>query len=79
MIGNGREDLEFGLEVFAKVHDRGDIAAAVAVVWSRPDSDHVLVFEVVLVAFVDKLMSSGNELQAVDVVELYDVRYCEFL
>lgn len=53
VIGNGREYLELGLEVFAKVHNGGNIAAAVTVVWRRPHRYDILVLEVVFVAFVD--------------------------
>jgi hypothetical protein len=74
MIGHGGEDLELGLEVFAQIHNGGDVAAAVAVVGCGPDRHDVLVFEVVFVAFVDELVRARNELQAVDVVELPCVR-----
>lgn len=54
--------MELWLEIFTEVHDRRDVTTAVAVVWRRPDGDDVFVFEVVFVAFVDKLMGSCDEL-----------------
>ena len=48
MVRYSTEDLKLLLEVFAEVHDGSDVAAAVAVVWRRPDGDDVLVLEVVL-------------------------------
>ncbi|KAJ8106556.1 hypothetical protein OPT61_g9452 [Boeremia exigua] len=70
VVRDGAEDLELLLEVLGQVHDGGDVAAAVAVVGGGPDGDDVLVLEVVLVALVDQLVGAGNQLQAVDVVEL---------
>lgn len=40
-------------QVFAHVHDRGDITASVAVVWRTPDGDDGLVVEMPLVALID--------------------------
>jgi hypothetical protein len=54
--------LEFRLQILAQVHDRRDVSAAVAVVGRGPDGDDVFVLEVVLVAFVDKLVGTCNEL-----------------
>lgn len=48
MVRYSTEDLKLLLEVFAEVHDGSDVAAAVAVIWRRPDGDDVLVLEVVL-------------------------------
>ena len=47
-LGNGRENGELRLQVRSKVHDGGDVAAAVAVIGSAPDGDDGLVFEVPL-------------------------------
>lgn len=81
VIRHGAEDLELGLQVFAEVHDGSDVAAAVAVVGGGPHGDDVFVFEVVLVAFVDELVGAGDELEAVDVVELGCVSWqdCAFM
>ena len=76
MVGHGAEDLEVRLEILADRHDTRHIAASVAVVRRRPHRDHVLRCEVVLVAFVDQLMCTRNELQAVDVVELCESQQC---
>ena len=62
MIGDSGEDLELWFQVLAKVHNGGDVAASVTVIGCRPDGYHVLVFEVVLIAFIDQLMSPGNQL-----------------
>lgn len=70
MVRNSREDLELRLEILTEIHDRSNIAAAVTVVGGGPDRHDILVFEMVLVAFVDQLMRSCNQLEAVDVVEL---------
>lgn len=48
VVGHGREDAELCVEVAAHRHDGGDVAAAVAVVGCRPDSDDGLFGEVVL-------------------------------
>lgn len=48
ILGDGAEDAEFGVEVFADVHDGGYVAAAVAVVGSGPDGHDGLLGEVVL-------------------------------
>lgn len=40
--------MKFWLQVLSKVHDGGDVAAAVAIVGSAPDGDNGLVFEVPL-------------------------------
>lgn len=47
-LGNGGEYGEFRVQVLSKVHDGGDVTAAVAVVGSTPDGDDGLVFEVPL-------------------------------
>ena len=47
-LGNGRENGELWLQVRSKVHDGGDVAAAVAVIGGAPDGDDGLVFKVPL-------------------------------
>jgi hypothetical protein len=47
-LGNGTEDAELGVEVFANIHDRCNIATAVAVVGCRPDRYNRLLREMVL-------------------------------
>lgn len=83
---DGRKDTELGVQILADVHDRSHVTAAIAVIRSRPDSDNGLLREVILstfrikfkshewlpylITFVDKLVSTSNELQAIDMVEL---------
>lgn len=62
MVWHSGEDSKIWFQVFAEGHDTGNITTAVAVIWCRPDRYYVLVLEVVLVAFVDQLMSTGDEL-----------------
>lgn len=50
-------------------HNGGDVAAAIAVVGSRPHGDQLLVKHE-LVAFVYQLVRPANQLQVVDVNEL---------
>lgn len=54
-------------------HNGGDVAAAIAVVGSRPHRDQLLVKHE-LVAFVDELMCSADQLQVVDVNKLQFLR-----
>ncbi len=49
LVWHGAEDAEPYIEVLADVHDGRDIAAAVTIIWSGPDRDHVSVFEMVLI------------------------------
>jgi hypothetical protein len=85
VFGNGTEDAEFRAEIFANVHDRCNIAAAITVVRCRPDRNNRLLGEVVLqklaygvqeegietylVAFVNELMSTSDKLQTIDMIE----------
>ena len=59
VLRNGREDGEFGVEVFAQVHDGGDITAAVAIIGRAPDRDDRLVFEMPL-RQVNKKLRDGK-------------------
>ena len=65
-----REDVEFRNEVFTNVHDRCDVAAAVAVVWRTPYGNYRLVFEVPFESFIDQLVCTSNTLNAINVIEL---------
>jgi len=67
---NRGEDAELRIQVFADVHNGSNVTTAVAVIRSRPNSDHGLLREVILVAFIDKLVSTCDEFQAIDMVEL---------
>ena len=57
-----REDVELGLQILAKVHNRCYVSTTVAVVRRRPYSDHGLVLEVPLIPFVYQLVSSSDKL-----------------
>lgn len=48
VVGNCGEDAELGVDVLVDCHDGCNIAAAVAVVRSRPHSDNRVLGEVVL-------------------------------
>jgi replication fork clamp-binding protein CrfC len=48
VLGDGTENAEFGIQILADVHDRGNITTAVAIVGSRPNGYNGLVCEVVL-------------------------------
>ena len=68
-VGYGSEELGLsGVSVFED-HDGGDIAAAIAVVGSRPHGDQLLIKHE-LVALVDELVSPADQLQVVDVNKL---------
>lgn len=61
-VRNGREDVEALDQVLAHVHDGGHVSTPVTVIGSAPDGDDGLVREVPLVAFINELMSAGNQL-----------------
>lgn len=54
-------------ELVVEREDGRDIAAAVAVVWRRPDCDEVFLGKVVLVSLHHQLVRSADEFYAVDV------------
>ena len=63
-FGNGGEYGELWIQVFLEVHDRCNVAAAVAVVGSAPDSDDGLVFEVplyVVLVLAGSILSEREE------------------
>jgi hypothetical protein len=64
------EDVEGSIQLVIHVQDRGNVAASIAVVRSRPNSDEVLVSEPVLESVHHKLMGSGDQGNVVDVIEL---------
>ena len=63
------EDLGVARVGVEKRENGGDVAASVAIVRRRPDSDE-LVVEPVLVALLHELMSATDELELVHLVEL---------
>jgi len=63
------ENVESLVKLLIHVQNGSDVTTSVAVVWSRPDGDEVLVFEPVLEAIHDELMCSCNQSDIVDVIE----------
>lgn len=57
LVRDGREDAEFGIQVFIDGHDRGDISATIAVVRRRPHRNDRLLWKVELV----RRVSAGPE------------------
>jgi hypothetical protein len=76
IIRHSTEDCEFRFQILLQTHNRSHITTAVTVIRRRPHSNHILVFEMVFVALIDKLMSTRDELEAIDVVELVNERGC---
>ena len=62
LVRNGAEDGKFGIELLVEVHDGGDVAAAVAVVWRGPDRHDVFIFEMILVASVSLSADTSPEM-----------------
>lgn len=48
MVRHSAENLEVWLQILTQIHDGSDIATSVAVIGRGPDSDNILVFEMVL-------------------------------
>lgn len=48
LVRHSAEDGKLGVELLVKIHDGRNIAAAVTVVWRRPDRHDILVLEVIL-------------------------------
>lgn len=70
IVGHGRENGEFGFHLLVDSHDRCYVAATVTVVGRRPHGYNRVLVEVILVTLVDQLVSSGDELQTIDMIEL---------
>lgn len=70
VVRHSRKDAEFRIQVLVDRHDGCYVSAAVAVVGCRPHCNHRVLWKVEFVTLVHKLMSSGDEFQSVDVVEL---------
>lgn len=69
-LAHSVENVEAALQVFVDIQVGGDIATAVAVVGSRPHRDQVLILEPVLEAIHHQLVSAGDQVEVIDVVEL---------
>jgi len=74
MIWHRTKDLEIRIQILTQRHDRGNVAASVAVIRCRPDCDDILGCEMVLVPFVHKLMRSSYQGEAIDVIELHSTK-----
>lgn len=70
LILDRTEQLEVWLHIFVDLTHGCHIAAPVAVVWRTPDGNHILTLEVIFVALVDQLVSSGNKIKTIDMAEL---------
>lgn len=68
-VRHSSEELWLSCVSIFEDHNGSDVAAAIAVVRSRPHCDQLLVKHE-LVAFVDKLMCPADQLQVVDVNKL---------
>lgn len=68
-VGHCSEELWLSCVSIFEDHNRGNVAAAIAVVRSRPHCDQLLVKHK-LVALMDKLMCPADQLQVVDVNKL---------
>ena len=70
MIRHGAKDLEIGVQVVPECHDTRHVTTPITVVRRAPDGHDVVRGEVVLVPFINELMSAGDELEIVNVIEL---------
>ena len=70
MLRNRAEDSKFRVQVFPQTHNRRYISASIAVVCRAPNRDDGAVFEVIFVAFIDQLVGTRYQLQAIDMIEL---------
>jgi hypothetical protein len=64
------ENFKVVLHLLVNKHNGRNVSTAVAVVGRRPDSDQVGVLEPEFKAIHHQLMSSGNQVQVVNVIEL---------
>lgn len=67
---HGMENFELLLEGRSHVEERSNVAATVAIVWCRPDSNQVALLEPILEAIHHQLVSSSHKVQSVDLVKL---------
>lgn len=73
-VRDGVEKLGIPAGPIVERQDGRNVPAPVAVVGRRPDRDQVLVGEHVLVALLDQLVGPADELEPVDVAELFGRR-----
>ena len=74
VLRNSAEDCEFRIQVFPQAHYRRHIPAPITVIRCTPYGYDRPVLEVILVAFIDQLVCTCYQLQAVDMIELQTVR-----
>lgn len=70
VIADCTEELEGGLQVVTNLTDRCQVTTSVTIVGRTPDSDDVLVREVIFITLVHKLMRPSNQRQIIDMAEL---------
>jgi hypothetical protein len=64
------EDVELAIQVLIDLQNTGVVTASVAVVDCGPNCNKILLREPVLVPFHHQLMGAGNQVEAIQVVEL---------
>jgi hypothetical protein len=69
VVADSTEQLERRFEVVTNLAHGRQISASVTIVGRTPDSNHILVRKMVLVALIHQLMRSGDQCQVVDVTE----------
>ena len=69
-LRGGVEDLKGALHLLADVEQGSHVAASVAVVRSRPDGHEVGVLEPIFESIHDELMSTGYQIQVINLIEL---------
>lgn len=69
VVADSTEQLERRFEVVTNLADGRQISASITVVGRTPDSNHVLVRKMMLVALVYQLMRPGDQRQVVDMTE----------
>jgi hypothetical protein len=67
---NGVENIELLVKLFRNVENRSNVTASVAVVRRGPHCNEIAVLEPVLKPIHNKLVSSCNQLQIIDMIEL---------
>lgn len=60
-LRNSIENDETSVELCIELHNSGDVAAAIKVVRGTPDSNETLIFEPILMSFLDQLVGPADE------------------
>lgn len=69
-VRNVSEQDQPSVKVFVELQDRRHISTPVTIIWSRPNSDQVLVRKHVLIPLHHQLVCPGYELQSIHMIEL---------